>query len=347
MTLKIEGEPAGNSPSLDRLDDRLNRLSPTTTSPDDTLLMTLDADNNLVPGIPSYVSPIADSDIAGRQVIVFDRSGVDFDYCPEPCPTDPTARKHATTRIHQFSLNGRQFNLQDFVGNSKATSLIQTPVPKEIETPMGGVLGEYSYDGAGNYSNRVLIDDEEIAFFTNPGYYVPIVQVGSGSTAYYTYDNANSGATPFDAPTYEAVTGLTDPRQPVSTTAEEWLLVNNSRIFHPFHIHISPFLLTEVGQVSYSGGSWEIEKLTADDPLGFMLDNWWDVIIIPPQGYVKIRLWLNMPDQKPRDPKDPNTDFIITENANSWGSWVYHCHILRHEDRGMMMVVNVKPKSES
>ena len=71
------------------------------------------------------------------------------------------------------------------------------------------------------------------------------------------------------------------------------------------------------------------------------------MIIIPPQGYVKIRLWLNMPDQKPRNPADPDTDFVVTENANAGGSWVYHCHILRHEDRGMMMVVSVRPKAES
>ena len=35
---------------------------------------------------------------------------------------------------------------------------------------------------------------------------------------------------------------------PVSTTQEEWLLINNSDLFHPFHIHISPFFVTEIGQ---------------------------------------------------------------------------------------------------
>ena len=56
---------------------------------------------------------------------------------------------------------------------------------------------------------------------------------------------------------------------------------------------------------------------------------------------MKLRTWLNIPDQKPK----PDGGFYVHENADVFGSWVYHCHILRHEDRGMMMMVNVKPKN--
>ena len=69
-------------------------------------------------------------------------------------------------------------------------------------------------------------------------------------------------------------------------------------------------------------------------------------VIIPPQGYVKIRFWFNIPDQKPATPGDSDSPFVIRDNANIFAAWVQHCHILRHEDRGMMMVVNVKPKAE-
>ncbi len=60
--------------------------------------------------------------------------------------------------------------------------------------------------------------------------------------------------------------------------------------------------------------------------------------------YVKMQTWINIPDQKPVDTSDPNSAFKVVENANVYGSWVYHCHILRHEDRGMMMLVNTRPK---
>lgn len=43
-------------------------------------------------------------------------------------------------------------------------------------------------------------------------------------------------------------------------------------------------------------------------------------------------------------PPPPNSDFGIKDNANIFAAWMQHCHILRHEDRSMM-VVNVKPKA--
>jgi hypothetical protein len=92
--------------------------------------------------------------------------------------------------------------------------------------------------------------------------------------------------------------------------------------------------------LSFENGQWQMKTLQPDDPLGYVLNNWWDVIMLPPQGYVKFRRWINMPDQTPVQPGNPATDFIVNDNANVFGSWVYHCHILRHEDRGMMMSGN-------
>ena len=344
FTINVEGPAVSGGPSPPS-DERLSRLSPTTGDPANTLLMRAVADGSLEPGIPSYVSPITDADIAGTQVVVFDRSGIKFDYLAYEHSNGQTTID--TTGFNQFSLNGRQFDLLDFVGNPNATSLIQRPVPPNIANPFSStdsLLGFYDYNAAGNYSNQVRISGQDMAFFTNPAYYVNVIPQPPppGLARYYTYDNQN----PAGPPDYTKITGLTSPHQPEATTAEEWLLVNNSRIFHPFHIHISPFLVTEVGQVSYdSANGWSTRTLQKDDPLGYVLDNWWDTIVIPPHGYIKIRLWLNIPDQKPSDPGDPNSGFTIQENANVFGSWVYHCHILRHEDRGMMMVVSVKPKA--
>ncbi len=80
-------------------------------------------------------------------------------------------------------------------------------------------------------------------------------------------------------------------------TTEEWLLVNKDVFQHPFHIHVNPFQVIEVNG-----------KPTCDD-------SWWDTFALPPKGTAKLRMYFR-PD--------------VT------GLTVYHCHILPHEDNGMM-----------
>jgi FtsP/CotA-like multicopper oxidase with cupredoxin domain len=101
---------------------------------------------------------------------------------------------------------------------------------------------------------------------------------------------------------------------------EEWTLTNStSQIAHPFHIHVNPFQV-EIYDPNASGK-------TCNPGSNFV---WRDVIAIPPskldntgkvvdQGYVKIRL--------------PFVDFA--------GSFVLHCHMQAHEDRGMMQLIRV------
>ncbi len=80
-------------------------------------------------------------------------------------------------------------------------------------------------------------------------------------------------------------------------TTEEWLLVNQDVFRHPFHIHVNPFQVVELNGAP-----------TGDD-------SWWDTFALPPLGSAKIRIYFR-PD--------------VT------GLTVYHCHILPHEDNGMM-----------
>lgn len=80
-------------------------------------------------------------------------------------------------------------------------------------------------------------------------------------------------------------------------TVEEWTLVNRDVFQHPFHIHVNPFMVTE------------INGAPVEDPI------WWDTFALPPRGTVKVRM------------------FVRPDVA---GATVYHCHILPHEDNGMM-----------
>lgn len=365
MQLEIAGEgtdppdvPASNQDFVKYLDQRLTLLSPATHRPSETQLRKLNGQGQLVKGIPSYVAPFSDTpgggiDFDNHQVVVFDRGQFTFSYLNKSNGLD--------LEFRQFWLNGRQFSPDDFVGNPMAQDLIQAPLV-DVEP----ALGSYSPNAAEQlWTHKIGQGADSHLLVVNPGYYlplealpatVPVVNLqtnkvtGQEEVVSYRYRTADSD-TP--APTYAHVTGLTAPQQPVSTTREEWLLVNNSDMFHPFHIHISPFFVEEIGQLAYDktgkeGEQWSFNNLSeSNSPFKWVAGNWWDVIVIPPHGYVKFRTWMNVPVQLPANTSDPNSPLVSIEDANVYGSWVLHCHILRHEDRGMMTMVNTRPALKS
>lgn len=83
---------------------------------------------------------------------------------------------------------------------------------------------------------------------------------------------------------------------------EEWTLVNTSPMDHPFHLHVWPMQVVE-----YPGTS-------IDRPI------WRDVVNLPAGSRVRVRI--------------PFEDFT--------GTTVYHCHILDHEDLGMMGIIDTR-----
>lgn len=85
-------------------------------------------------------------------------------------------------------------------------------------------------------------------------------------------------------------------------TVEEWTIVNDNNQQHPFHIHVDSFQVMSVNGEPY-------------DAVGRQ-----DVVNLPANGgEVVVRI--------------PFDEFP--------GKFVYHCHILNHEDLGMMAVVEV------
>jgi FtsP/CotA-like multicopper oxidase with cupredoxin domain len=100
---------------------------------------------------------------------------------------------------------------------------------------------------------------------------------------------------------------------------EEWTLFNDSPKggpAHPFHIHINPFQVIAMFDPAYMPASAAATGVPMRQPWV-----WWDNFAIPPQGWAK--MWTRF------------VDFT--------GTYVFHCHILGHEDRGMMQMVNVSP----
>lgn len=85
-------------------------------------------------------------------------------------------------------------------------------------------------------------------------------------------------------------------------TVEDWELVNTGMMDHPFHVHGNPFQI-----ISRNG-----------KPEPYLA--WKDVALVKPGETVTIRMAFR--------------DFI--------GKTVYHCHILDHEDLGMMANLEIK-----
>jgi FtsP/CotA-like multicopper oxidase with cupredoxin domain len=104
----------------------------------------------------------------------------------------------------------------------------------------------------------------------------------------------------FDADRVDVVTHL--------DAVEEWTILNPSRDYHPFHIHVN-----------------DIQTIAIN---GRPVDNYGyeDTVLVPPNG---------------------GTMTMRTRFEDFTGRYVWHCHILRHEERGMMQVVEVRPKDGS
>ena len=84
-------------------------------------------------------------------------------------------------------------------------------------------------------------------------------------------------------------------------TVEDWIITNKAGMDHPFHLHTNAFQV--------------ISRNSNPEPLAA----WKDVVNIPAYETVQIRI--------------PFRDFA--------GKTVYHCHILDHEDQGMMGIVEM------
>jgi FtsP/CotA-like multicopper oxidase with cupredoxin domain len=83
--------------------------------------------------------------------------------------------------------------------------------------------------------------------------------------------------------------------------AEEWLVVNEHDNDHIFHIHTNPFELTAVNGEALAEPVWR------------------DTVVVPRNGSVTFRSRF--------------LDFT--------GRFVLHCHMMNHEELGMMQVVEV------
>jgi FtsP/CotA-like multicopper oxidase with cupredoxin domain len=85
-------------------------------------------------------------------------------------------------------------------------------------------------------------------------------------------------------------------------SVEEWLLTNASPMDHPLHLHVWPMQIVQDNGRAVESALWQ------------------DVVNVPARGQMRVRIAFD--------------DFA--------GRTVYHCHILDHEDKGMMGVIEAR-----
>lgn len=82
---------------------------------------------------------------------------------------------------------------------------------------------------------------------------------------------------------------------------EEWTIYNDHTVPHPFHIHMNPFQLTKINGVPVDVNGYQ------------------DTVNVPPGQNIT----------------------FLTRFADFTGQTVFHCHIIHHQDQGMMSLFEV------
>jgi FtsP/CotA-like multicopper oxidase with cupredoxin domain len=102
-------------------------------------------------------------------------------------------------------------------------------------------------------------------------------------------------------------------------SVERWVLVNDTDECHNFHIHQTRFRVSEIALVEGEKANACLGDRKASKDFKTMHDNF----PLPPGSRVVVDMAFTRPQQI--------------------GKFVYHCHILGHEDKGMMATVEVVP----
>jgi FtsP/CotA-like multicopper oxidase with cupredoxin domain len=176
------------------------------------------------------------------------------------------------------------------------------------------------------------IKPEEVAGRTQ-NLFFNITGAGTSAAAYLVGDEqaqVKKGDNPDEIQKYQTVglpyDGARTDRTLVLDTAEEWVL-NSKFASHPFHIHVNPFQIASItwkdDKKDDKGNVIEQRKgkpVGEDDPnYAGMVGTWKDTIFVRTDVEVRVR----------------------TRYERYIGDFVLHCHILDHEDQGMMQNVRI------
>jgi FtsP/CotA-like multicopper oxidase with cupredoxin domain len=107
-------------------------------------------------------------------------------------------------------------------------------------------------------------------------------------------------------------------------SVEKWIIQNIAQENHEFHLHQVHFKVLEQDNFEING----TPQAPAID--GQFLD------------MVEIPFWDNV--KNPNQSQIPQVQFLADFRGMDIGDFVYHCHILSHEDLGMMAIIRVQQR---
>lgn len=117
-------------------------------------------------------------------------------------------------------------------------------------------------------------------------------------------------------------------REPKLGSVEVWTIENASTQNHPFHIHVNPFQIVEYTVIE--NGAQKVVSIPPDERV------WHDTFLIP-------KATADVPDCKGSNAAKCGYFKFRSRFENFPGKFVLHCHVLTHEDVGMMEIVEVVP----
>jgi L-ascorbate oxidase len=102
-------------------------------------------------------------------------------------------------------------------------------------------------------------------------------------------------------------------------SVDEWTLTagTNPPVGHPFHIHVNPFQIVSI--LDPSGVDVSVNGEASDPQYANLKSTWRDTLFVKPGYHVLMR----------------------TRYQRYIGDFVLHCHILDHEDQGMMQNIRI------
>jgi hypothetical protein len=105
-------------------------------------------------------------------------------------------------------------------------------------------------------------------------------------------------------------------------TVEQWTVQNRAQENHEFHLHQVHFLVQSQNNFAINNNAPQAPADTGQ---------YLDMIEVP--------AW----DGNPAHPY-PSVTLLVDFRGQDIGSFVFHCHILNHEDLGMMNIIQVVPQ---
>jgi FtsP/CotA-like multicopper oxidase with cupredoxin domain len=100
-----------------------------------------------------------------------------------------------------------------------------------------------------------------------------------------------------------------------------WQINSTKNYFHPFHIHVNPFIV----QGFETNSSLPQHLAPYWDSIQEPVVSWRDTVFLPPFGSTR----------------------ILQKFGSDVGKTIFHCHFSDHQDEGMVAAIMIEPASQS